>query len=81
MNMTKDKYSKRLTLTATEISAISICIRVSIKAGKQELQKANKEELQEIREYLEKTVKLQQKFQRLAVKIEKEVLEDSKNSR
>lgn len=80
MNMPQNKYSKKVILTATEISTISINLRESVKKGKKKLKNAKKEEIMGIKEYLEKTSTLQKRFQRLAVKIEKEILEDIRKS-
>lgn len=62
-----EKYSKKITLTAVEISEINMCLREALLRAKR-----NKNTI----EYVQKIKKLQQKFQRLAVAIEKEVLQD-----
>lgn len=79
--MSQEKYTKGVKLTAVEISAISISLRDNIKSGKEDLKVAKKEDTEGIKEYLKITSKLQKRFQRLAVKIEKEVMKDIKNSK
>jgi hypothetical protein len=69
-----NKYSKKVTLTAVEISQISICVREAIRWAKKENNPGS-------REYIEQMERLQKKFQRLAVNVEKEVMQDIKEMR
>ncbi|MDO8428998.1 MAG: hypothetical protein Q7S88_00010 [Candidatus Daviesbacteria bacterium] len=78
--MSQQKHSKKIILTAVEISDISISLRENVRRGKASLRKAKQEDIEGIKEYLEKTAKLQKRFQHLAVQVENEVLKEIKDS-
>lgn len=66
----KYKLSKKIKLTPTDISSISISLRESVKNAKKE----DFHKTSEHNEYINRLQRLQKRFQRIAVKIEKEVL-------
>lgn len=72
----KPIYSRKITLSAVEISHLSILLRESVASAKQQLQTAPSENVAAIEEFIAEATQLQQKFQRLAKSIETQVLAD-----
>lgn len=73
--MPRSKYSKKVDLSAEDISTINISLREHIKSLKK-IRAPNSFLQKEYREHLKKVKILQSRFQELSIKVEKEVLND-----
>lgn len=78
MSRTKDKYSRNLLLSATEISIIHQGVKVLIDKQLKAIRKAQEPYLTSLRSHFEYLQKLERKLYKLTIEIEDEVLNNLK---
>ena len=78
MSKTKNKYSRNLLLSATEISIIDQGVKVLIVEQLKAIRKAKEPYLTSLRSHFECLQKLERKLYKYTIEIEDEVLNDLK---